>query len=149
MRNRAGFGIWQAIAVILIVGGIMVVTMRYMRIGAYHTADSYTKEQAELFLRSAMEIAMLQISTRDRSAGCLGSVRVVSRDRKFIADINITRYYLLEGSADLSLCASLGYPIQSEESHGMVMTEAVVYSNPSHPKIVHPVRIVKRSIQRP
>ncbi len=149
MRKRAGFGIWQAIVIILILGGIMVVTMRYMKIGVQHTADSYTKEQAELFLRSAMEIAMLQISGHDRSGGCLESVRVISRDKKFVADINITRYYLLKGSADLALCGPLGYPIESEESHGMVMMEAVVSSDPSSPKILHPVRITRRSIQRP
>jgi len=149
MAARRGFGLWQAIAVILIVGVVMTVAMRYARIAAVHTADSYTKEQAELFLRSAMETAMLQISTHDRSGGCLSGVKVLSRDGKFIADINITRYYLLEGSPDLALCGSLGYPIKSAESHGMVMMEAVVRSDPSNAKIVHPVRILRRSIQRP
>ncbi len=149
MGGRRAFGLWQAIVIILILGGIMVVTMRFARIGAHHTADSYTREQAELFLRSALEIAMLQIGTHDRSGGCLGAVRVLSRDGRFIADINITRYYLLKGSADLALCGPLGYPIETEESHGMVMMEAVVRSDPSNPKIVHPVRVLRRSIQRP
>ncbi|BBG64913.1 hypothetical protein NNO_0211 [Hydrogenimonas sp.] len=149
MKARGAFGLWQAIAVILVLGVIMTVTMRYAKIGALHTADSYTKEQAELFLRSAVEMALLQISAHDRSGGCLGSVKVVSRDGRFIADINITRYYLLENSADLALCGTLGYPIQSEESHGMVMIEAVVRSDPSNAKIVHPVRILRRSLQRP
>lgn len=149
MRNRAAFGLWQAIALILILGGIMTLAMRYAKIGVAHTADSYTREQAELFLRSAMEMALLQISAHDRSGGCLERVRVASKDGRFAADIDITRYYLLRGSADLAQCGSLGYPIESEESHGMVMIEAVVTSDPSNPKIARSVRLVKRSIQRP
>lgn len=149
MRSRGGFGLWQAIALILIVGGIMSVAMRYAKIGATHTVDSYTKEQAELFMRSAMEIALLQISGHDRSGGCLDRVRLLSKDGKFIADINITRYYLLKNSTDLALCGPLGYPIESEESHGMVMMEVVVTTNPANPKVMHPVRVTKRSIQRP
>ena len=146
---RRGFGIWQAIVIILIVSGLMVVAMRYARVGAVHTADSYTREQAELFMQSAIEMAMLQISGHDRSSGCLDHLRIVSRDGKFIADIDITRYYLLKGSADLAACGMLGYPIESEESHGMVMREVVVRSDPNHPKIIHPVRIVRRTLQKP
>ncbi|WP_456381249.1 hypothetical protein [Hydrogenimonas sp.] len=146
---RRAFGIWQALVVILIVSGLMVVAMRYARIGTVHTADSYTREQAELFLQSALEIALLRISGHDRRDGCLGHVRVVSRDGKFRADISVVRYYLLKGSDDLAACGTLGYPIETEESHGMVLMEAVVTTDPNHPKVVHPVRIVRRSLQRP
>ena len=148
-RMRAAFGIWQALIIILIVSGLMVVAMRYARIGAVHTADSYTREQAELFLQSAIEIAMLQIAGHDRSSGCLDRVHVVSKDGRFVADIAIVRYYLLKGSADLAACGTLGYPIETEESHGMMMMEAVVTTDPNHPKVIHPVRIVRRTLQRP
>ena len=145
---RRGFGLMQAIVIVLLVGGIMMVAMRYARVAALHTADSYTRERAELFLQSAMEIAMLQIAGHDRSDGCLDRVTVTSRDGTFTADIRIVRYYLLAGSADLAACGSLGYPIGTEESHGMVMMEAVVTTNPDA-GIAHPVRLVKRSLQRP
>jgi hypothetical protein len=145
---RRAFGLMQAILIVLMVGGIMTVALRYARVGAIHTADSYTRERAELFLRSAMEIAMLQIAGHDRSGGCLSHVKVISRDGLFTADIRIVRYYLLRGSADLAACGSLGYPIGAEESHGMVMMEAVVTTDPRN-RAVHPVRLVKRSLQRP
>ncbi|WP_201352406.1 hypothetical protein [Hydrogenimonas urashimensis] len=147
--RRPAFGIWQALIIILIVSGLMVVAMRYAKIGAVHTADSYTREQAELFLQSAVEIALLQIAGHKRSSECLDRVHLVSRDGKFTADIAITRYYLLAGSADLSVCGTLGYPVETEESHGMVMMEAVVQSVPGHPKVIHPVRLVRRMVQRP
>ena len=146
-----GFGLMQALMVLLIVGGLMVVTMRYARLGAVHTADSYTREKAELFLQSAQELALLQIEGYDRVAhgGCLHSVHVISRDGLFTADVNITAYYLLKGSADLALCSERGVPIQTEESHGMVTLETVVETVPGHPKAVHPIRLVRRSLQRP
>jgi len=146
---RRGFGLMQAIVIMLVVGGIMTLALRYARVGAVHTADSYTRERAELFLQSATEIAMLQISGQDRGDGCLDRVRVRSREGDFVADIRILRYYLLEGSADLAACGSLGYPISTEESHGMVLMEAQVYSDPASARVPHPVRILRRSLQRP
>ncbi|WP_456452889.1 hypothetical protein, partial [Hydrogenimonas sp.] len=146
---RRGFGLMQAIVIVLVVGGIMMLAMRYARLGAVHTADSYAREQAELFLQSATEIAMLQISGHDRSGGCLERVSVLSRDRAFRADIRIVRYYLLADSGDLADCGTLGAAIGTEESHGMVVMEAVVTTDPAGPLAAHPVRIVRRSLQRP
>ncbi len=147
----AGFGLMQALMVLLIVGGLMVVAMRYARLGTVHTADSYTRERAELFLQSAQEIALLQIEGYDRAAhgGCLHTVRVTSRDGLFTADVNVTAYFLLRGSADLALCSERGVPVTTEESHGMVMLETVVATVPGHPRAIHPVRLVRRSLQRP
>ena len=150
-RMSAGFGLMQALMVLLIVGGLMVVALRYARLGTIHTADSYTREKAELFLQSAQELALLQIEGYDRAAhgGCLHSVHVISRDGLFTADVNITAYFLLEGSADLALCTDRGVPVRTEESHGMVTLETVVTTVPGHPKAIHPVRLMRRSLQRP
>jgi hypothetical protein len=145
---RRAFGLMQAIMIVLLVGGIMMVAMRYARVASIHTADSYIREKAELFLQSAMEIAMLQISGHDRNDGCLDHITITSRDGVYTADIRIVRYYLLNGSADLVSCGGLGYPIGTEESHGMVMMEVVVTTN-NEGKRVHPIRLVKRSLQRP
>ncbi|WP_353661783.1 hypothetical protein [Hydrogenimonas sp. SS33] len=149
--HRGAFGIWQALIIILIVGGMMTVALRYARLGTRHTADSYTREQAELFLQSATELALLEIEGYDRrSQGkCLDHLHILSRDGRFAADIAVTRYYLLEGSEDLALCGPLGYPVRTPESHGMVMLEAVVTTRPDGAKTGHPVRLVRRSLQRP
>ena len=151
IRMSAGFGLMQALMVLLIVGGMTAVAMRYARLGTVHTADSYTRERAELFLRSAQELALLQIEGYDRAAHgeCLRSVHVISRDGLFTADVNITAYFLLRGSTDLTLCGERGVPVTTEESHGMVMLETVVATVPGHPAAIHPVRLVRRSLQRP
>ena len=148
-KMSRGFGLIQALLILLIMAGIMTVAMRYATIGAKHTADSYNREEAELFMRSAIEIALLEISGYDHSDGnCLQHVRVLSHGHKYVADINITRYYVDKSSGILNDCP-VRYEIDAPESHGMVMMEAVVESNNTNPKIEHPVRLLYRGLQRP
>ncbi len=137
-----GFGLIQALLILLVMAGIMTVAMRYASIGAKHTADSYNREEAELFMRSAVEIALLEISGFDHSGGdCLRHVRVLSHGH----------YYVDAGAPareDLHDCP-VRYAIDAPESHGMVMMEATVESNDSNPRIEHPVRLLYRGLQRP
>lgn len=143
---RHGFGLPQVLLIILFIGGIVTVTMRYASLGAQHYADSYTREQAELFLQSATEAALLRIGAYDRSGGtCMPNLTVHSSDGKFDANVTIERYYLADGSA----CSNVAYtPIQSEESHGMVSMRIIVTSA-THTKVLHPIRLERRSLQRP
>ncbi|MDP1785420.1 MAG: hypothetical protein Q8K81_08370 [Sulfuricurvum sp.] len=143
---RTAFGLPQVLLIILFIGGIVTVTMRYASLGAKHYADSYTREQAELFMQSATEAALLQISEHNRSGGCLSDWNISSSDNRFTAQITVEKYYL----ADATTCGgTLSEPIQTEESHGMISIRVIVDSNNSHPKILHPVRLERRSLQRP
>ncbi len=143
---RRGFGLPQVLLIILFIGGIVTVTMRYAQLGAKHYADSYTREQAELFMQSATEMALLRISDYNRSdLTCMKNLNITSSDSRFNATITIERYYLVNET-----CSNVNYtPIQSEESHGMVSMKVVVDSNNTHPKILHPIRLERRSLQRP
>lgn len=142
---RRAFGLPQVLLIILFVGGIVTVTMRYASLGAKHYADSYTREQAELFLQSAAEAALLRISAFDRSGGeCMKDLTVTSSDGRFEANVSVERYYLAGGSA----CSNVAYTaVQTEESHGMVTMQIVVTS--SGDKTGNPVRLERRSLQRP
>lgn len=143
---RHAFGLPQALLVLLFIGGIVTVTMRYARLGAQHYADSYTREQAELFIQSATEAALLRISAFDRSGGeCMKNITVASSDGRFEANVTIERYYLADGSTCNNLPTT---PIQSEESHGMVSLK-IIATAVADPKNLHPVRLVRRSLQRP
>lgn len=143
---RSAFGLAQALIIILVISGIVTVTMKYASINTQHYADSYTREQAELFMQSATEAALLRIGAYDRTAGtCMDKLSITSSDNKFDANITIEHYYLVEGN-----CSNVPVErIQTEESHGMVSMNVIVESNASHPKILHPVRLVRRSLQRP
>ena len=144
---RHAFGLPQVLLIILFVGGIVTVTMRYASLGAQHYADSYTREQAELFLQSATEAALLRLSAYDRSSGsCMQNLTVRASDTKFDANITIERYYLADGTT----CNNVAYtPIQSEESHGMISMRVIVTSDSTNAKILHPIRLERRSLQRP
>jgi len=149
---RRAFGLPQVLLIILFVGGIVSVTMRYARVNAKHYADSYTREQAELFLQSATEAALLRIGAYDRSDGsCFNSLIVDSPDGKFRASVAIERYYLADGSGCNNGVAVT--PVQTPESHGMVIMQVIVDSaDPTtHTtlKVGHPVRLERRSLQRP
>lgn len=147
---RKGFGLWQAIMIILIISGLMVVVLKYSRIAAQHTGDTYIHEQTELYLNSIIEMTLLKISLQDRTVlGCLNTYTpppVTKKGVSYLGNVNITRYYLLEGSPDAGYCGALTQPIHSEETHGMVLMEveatASVDGNISS-------RILRRTLQRP
>lgn len=145
---RSAFGLPQVLMIILFIGGIVTVTMRYASLGAQHYADSYIREQAELFLQSATEAALLRISAYDRTSGsCMPNLTVRSSDGKFDANVTIEHYYLADGSTCNNGVAYT--PIQSEESHGMVSMRIIVTSDNTNAKILHPIRLERRSLQRP
>ena len=153
-RWRKGFGLIQALMIILLVSGMMMVVLKYASISAKHTSDSYIREQAELFLNSAIEQTLLQISMHNRKTnGCLSKPiihPVVKRDITYSADVNIMKYYLQKNSKDLSYCPNLGISVGdgSGQSHGMVLLEVEVNAtrNRDH-KVIS--RILRRTLQQP
>jgi hypothetical protein len=144
---RKGFGLIQVIFFMVILSGILSITMKYANISSKQTADLFVKEQAELFLRSATEMALLGISGHDKTiAGneCLHDIKVISDDQRFIADINISNYFLINSET-----CDLKTVIQTEESNGMIMMNIVVETNNTHPKNSTPIRITRRMLQKP
>ena len=150
---KKGFGIIQALIIIILVSGLMTMALKYASMTARQTADSYMREKAELFMKSAIELTLLAISGYDRKSksNCLKNIHITSPDQRFFADINITNYYLLQGSSDCTYCGSRCQPIQTEDSHGMVMLEVEVDSNATHPKNknLEQIRLLRRTLQRP
>lgn len=149
---RKGFGLLQALLVIVLISGIMMIAMKYATVSIKQTKDLYIRESAELFMNSAVELSLLAIQGYERNAtsGCLHEVNITSSDQRFRADVNISKYYLLEGSEDCGYCGSLCKPIQTEDSHGMVMLEVTVESNATNPKNGKTkVKLYRRTLQRP
>lgn len=151
---RKGFGILQALLVIVMVSGIMVIAMKYARVTVKQTKDTYIKESAELFMNSAVELSLLAIEGYDRNnIGCLKEVNITSSDRRFIADVNISKYYVFQGkdnNGSVFTCGDRVQPIQTEDSHGFVILKVKVETNNSNPKN-HGTKITlyRRTLQRP
>ena len=152
---RKAFSTIQAIMIVLIVGGIALLTLKFATIQSKHYADSYLKEQAELFLLSAVEATLMTISgyERNETNGCVREVNVVSPDGKFEANVTIERYFLYRGRDNYdenwpSRCDDLNVSIENRDSHGMILIRAVVENNANKLPNYH-IRIVRRSIQWP
>ena len=154
---RRGFGLVQALIVIVLISGVMVIAMKYAQVSVKQTGDLYARESAELFMDSAVELTLLAISGYDRRNGinpCLQDVNITSADERYKADVNITKYFVFQGndnnSSIFNCAADRRQSIQTEESHGMVMLEVVVETNASHPKNQGKhIRLTRRTLQRP
>ncbi len=154
--KRPGFGLLQAILIIVLISGILLIALKYAKVSVKQTKDIYLKESVELFMNSAVELSLLAISgyRRNNIDGCLSQVHITSPNKRFIADVNITDYYLLKSSNDSIMCKKgFGYrvhDIDTEESQGMVMLEVTAETNSTHPKN-HKTQIIlkRRTLQRP
>lgn len=151
---KKAFGLPQAIMIILFIGSVVLIGMKYAKVSVKHYSDSYVKEQAELFLQSTKEWALLQISGFDRKANgrCWSGGTTKLSDmvdkirRDFNATVEVERYYLLNTPSpndDFDLCGTLSYEIKTPESHGMVKLKIIIEDSRGR------VRLVNRSIQRP
>jgi len=151
LRKQNAFGIIQALIIITLISGLLMIAMKYATLSVKQTVDIYTKEQAKLFLNSAIELSLLAIEGYERNSSnhCLKEINITSNDHRFIANIKITDYYLLAGSKDCEYCGTLCNKIGWEESHAMVMMEATVETNNTHPKNTTPIRLTYRGLQRP
>lgn len=150
---KKGFGLLQALFVIVLIGGILSLAMKYSRISIEQTKDLYVREGAELFLNSAVEITLLAISGHNRSTNdCLKGVHVTSKDRRYEADVNITKYYVYNGNDNdgTTFNCDRNFSIETEDSHGMVMLEIEVETNNKHPKNKNTnITLRRRTLQRP
>lgn len=145
---KRGFGLWQAIMIILIISGLMVVVLKYSRIAAKHTADTYVREQLELYLNSVVEMTLLRISLQDKTT-CVSNYipPIVSKNGVvYSGNVDVKSYYLLNGISEFGSCAATIENIQTQETHGMVLMEIEAVATQDG-NITS--RILRRTLQRP
>ncbi len=150
---RRAFGLIQALIVIVLVGGLLVIAMKYASITTKQTADLYVKERGELFMDEAVEITLLAISGFDRSTGnCLKTLNILSEDKRFEANVTVKKYYLYNGldndGSVLNNCDRV-QAIQTEDSHGMVELEVSVQTTDVARNKDKDIRLLRRTLQRP
>ncbi len=154
---KRGFGLWQAIMIILLISGLMIVVLKYAAVSSKHIQNSFVREQSELLLNSAIEIALLDISFYDKKANAklLSESNIQSISKRGVtynAHVDITKYYLQEGSDDLTYCQNsaglecIAIKEGIAESHGMALFEVEVNATVDG-KVVS--RILRRTLQQP
>lgn len=160
---KKGVGLIQAIMIILIVSGMMIIVLKYASVSAKHISDTYVKEQTALFLDSAIEQTLLKISEHNRTIQCLADDMMpyspATKTKKGItysAEVAIKKYYLQVGSDDLAYCTGSLNPLQnigisiaisSSNSHGIALLEVEAKATKTDGTIVS--RILKRTLVQP
>jgi len=135
----------MAIFVLLLLGGLSVLTLQYVRIHATLFADSYTKERAEIFWQNALEAALMRIEANK------SDLNMTSDDGAFRSYVEVEKCYLYRNNKNhpnVNCPADKVEAISTEESNGYMLLKIVVESTP-HAKVLTPVRITRRSLQRP
>ncbi len=138
----------MAIFMLLLLSGISILTLQAVRIHVKEYADSYNKEQAQLFLQSVIEAALLRIESFKRDKDCIQRMNFIAPDKKFEANVTLQRYYIFDKDANNIQNCSIVQEIATPQSNGYVLMNVVV-SSTKNAKIVSPIRITKRTLQRP
>jgi len=154
---RKGFGLWQAIMIILLISGLMIVVLKYAAVSSKHIQNFFVREQTELFLNSVVEQTLLKISFHNRTNGFLEEYTVPSVKRRGITyngHVNITKYYLQTGSQDYNDCENNKVNVECvaitkgiAQSHGMAMFEVEVNATKADGTVVS--KILRRTLQQP
>jgi hypothetical protein len=112
------------------------------------TLDVYLKEQAELLARGATEYALLAISGHPNGTNCIQNINIAyPQGANNTHDINISLSYIGNGMPN---CANmLDNAIVTQESNITVIIDTVVSVNQANTGISEPIRIHRRTIQKP
>ncbi len=147
MIKRRGIAMIMAIAVIVILGTIMALTLALSSDTTKRTVDNYIHEQAILLTRSATELAILEISGTSLANFCnLTTLNAVypSDDSNKIFDINTSIHYIgFNCSTNADYIASINTP----ESNGTILIDVIVTSSDDL-GLTEPIRYHRRTLQK-
>jgi len=152
-QKRSGFAMIMAIFFMIVMATLMVSMLESTTETANRTTNDYLQEQAQLLAKSAVEVAILRVSGRDRVAsGCLKTF-----DLKYPAtgatlfDITVDISYF--GFASVSTNCNNKLPvaagtIQTPESNGTMMIDVYVQNNATGLDLSEPISYHRRTLQK-
>ncbi|MBT5934703.1 hypothetical protein [Sulfurimonas sp.] len=145
-RSRSGMAMIMAIAVIVIIGTIMALSLAMTAQTTKRTADLYLYEQAMLLSKSATEYALLRIA-RDNNATNPCNFTGDNFTQNGIYDINISVRYIYN---TVGTCAgALQYAtVVTPEQNGSVLMDVTVSVPQAANVATEPITYFKRTIQK-
>ncbi len=148
---RRGFGLITAIVIMITVATLMTLMIGLSSTSVKVTLDLYLKEQAELLSRSATEYALLAISGHDNSVDCIQNINIAYPQADPTHEANVTIWYIGRGLP--ALCTNIlpngANNIDTNESNLTVIIDTVVSVNQANTGITEPIRVHRRTIQKP
>ena len=136
----------MALAVIVIIGTIMALSLAMTAQTTKRTTDLYLYEQAVLLSKSATEYALLRIA-QDNNAANPCDFTGDDFTQNNIYDINISVQYIYD---TVGTCASaLQYAtVQTPEQNGSALIDVTVSVPQSYNVATEPIRYFRRTIQK-
>jgi len=142
---RSGMAMIMAIAVIVVLAGIMTLSLSLTAQTTKRTADLYLYEQAILLSKSATEYALLRIGLANPC-----TIKNINFTHKDIYDINISLKYIYTEDAT---CDNAGnsdaryFNVQTDEQNGSVLVDVIVTTN-DNAQIGEPIIYFRRSLNK-
>jgi len=146
---RRGFGLITAIIIMMTVAVLMSMMIGLSTATTKQTSDIFIKEQARLYLRSANEYALMAISGHNNNNNCIKDITLNFQNggtTNYTAKIDL--WYMGRGIP--AACANiLNNTVQTDDSNYTVVMDVVVEANQANLGITEPIRVHKRTLQKP
>jgi len=147
---KKAFGIMTALLILVLVSFLLMLILKASSVGVKHVGDSYIKEQAELFMQSSIENAIMAIEGYERNSSnkCLKNIYFTSSDGRFKSNTIVLRYYCYDKD-DCPCDNSQLVKIQTDKSHGNVLLKTEVETTDSLRNGGKKLRFSKVTLQKP
>lgn len=147
---RKGFSLITAIVFMVLIASIAALSLSFSTFSTKQTTDLYLREQAELLVQSGTEFALLAISGHNIAVnGCLNAInsQYPQTNAAAIFDINITINYM--GNGLPGGCNILSNTVDTNDSNVTVIIDTVVSTVTDNNISTEPIRLHRRTIQKP
>ena len=147
---RRGFTMVTAIIFVILVASLGALALSFSSFTVKQTSDVYLREQADLLLQSGTEFALLAISGHDIHAtgDCVNAINGHFPDNVSpMFDINISISYL--GNGLPNGCHLLANNVDTNDSNVTVIIDTIVSTNSDNNISSEPIRLHRRTIQKP
>lgn len=149
---KKGFSLLTAILFIIVVSVLGALALSFGSQTNKHTTDTYLHSQAEMLLRSGVEIGMLAISAHDRVAtnNCLNTINIDYPNNTLTHTFDITINIRYFGNGLPATCNTVadGNAVVSTDSRLVAMMDVFVETNPNANVATEPIRLHRRTLQK-
>jgi len=146
---RKGFSLITAIVIMMAVSLLMTMMISLSSTTVKTTTDMYLKEQANLLARSAVEYVLLAISGHNNTKNCITNLNLTYPNKTTPThDINVSVIYL---GKSIPNCTNntLDNNISTDDSNFTAIVDVIVSVRRDQTGITEPIRIHRRTIQKP
>jgi len=146
---RRGFGLITAIIIMLTVAVLMSLMIGLSTASVKQTSDIFIKEQTKLYVRSAIEYAMMAISGHNNNTDCIEDITLNFNNGGTINYTAKVDLWYMGKNIPAACHKILANHIQTDASDYTVVMDVVVEANKANLGLSEPIRVHRRTLQKP